>query len=115
MLIGVPREIKNHEYRVGLVPAAVRELVHHGHEVVVETTAGDGVGHPDEEYEAAGARILASASEVFDQAEMIVKVKEPLAVERKMLKRGQTLFTYLHLAPLSISSPVRSASGARCR
>lgn len=99
MLIGVPKEIKNHEYRVGMVPASVRELVQHGHSVVVETQAGAGIGFTDADYEAAGARVLGSADEVFAQAEMIVKVKEPQAVERARLREGQILFTYLHLAP----------------
>ncbi len=99
MLIGVPKEIKNHEYRVGLVPAAVRELVHHGHSVLVETGAGAGIGFSDQDYVNAGAAIAPDADSVFEQAEMIVKVKEPQAVERAMLREGQTLFTYLHLAP----------------
>jgi len=99
MLIGVPKEIKNHEYRVGLVPSSVRDLVHAGHEVVVQTGAGAGIGSSDEEYVAAGARIAASAKAIFEQAEMIVKVKEPQLVECKMLRPGQVLFTYLHLAP----------------
>ena len=99
MLIGVPKEIKTHEYRVGLVPASVRELVHHGHKVLVETGAGAGIGFDDEAYKAAGATIAASAAEVFAKAEMIVKVKEPQPDECKMLREGQLLFTYLHLAP----------------
>ena len=99
MLIGVPKEIKNHEYRVGLVPSSVREVVAHGHQVLVETNAGIGIGETDTSYEAAGATIAASAKEVFEKAEMIVKVKEPQAVERAMLRPGQILFTYLHLAP----------------
>jgi len=99
MRIGVPKEIKNHEYRVGLVPASVRELVAHGHEVVVETHAGYGIGLDDHHYEAAGATILATADEVFEAADMIVKVKEPQPVEIARLRKGQILFTYLHLAP----------------
>ncbi|MCR9071348.1 MAG: alanine dehydrogenase [Alphaproteobacteria bacterium] len=99
MRIGVPKEIKNHEYRVGLVPSSVRELVAHGHEVVVETHAGYGIGLDDGHYEAAGATILASADEVFATADMIVKVKEPQAEEIARLRKGQILFTYLHLAP----------------
>jgi alanine dehydrogenase len=99
MLIGVPVEIKDHEYRVGLVPASVRELVDHGHDVIVETNAGVGSGHYDAEYSSAGARIVTTAAEVFARADMIVKVKEPQAGERKMLRPGQVLFTYLHLAP----------------
>ena len=99
MRIGVPKEIKNHEYRVGLVPAGVRELVAHGHEVVVETHAGYGIGLDDHHYEAAGATVLKTAAEVFAVADMIVKVKEPQAREIAMLRPGQILFTYLHLAP----------------
>lgn len=99
MLIGVPKEIKNHEYRVGLTPTSVRECVHAGHQVIVETDAGGGIGSTDEDYIAAGADILDTAADVFSRAEMIVKVKEPQAVERAMLRPGQILFTYLHLAP----------------
>lgn len=99
MKVGVPKEIKNHEYRVGLVPAGVRELVHNGHEVFVEHNAGYGIGLDDHMYEAVGATILPTAAEVFETADMIVKVKEPQAVECKMLRPGQILFTYLHLAP----------------
>jgi alanine dehydrogenase len=99
MRIGVPSEIKNHEYRVGLVPAGVRELVHHGHEVMVETHAGFGIGLDDDAYAAAGAAIAASADEVFAAADMVVKVKEPQAEEIAKLRDGQILFTYLHLAP----------------
>ncbi|HSN73257.1 MAG TPA: alanine dehydrogenase [Steroidobacteraceae bacterium] len=98
MRVGVPKEIKVHEYRVGLVPGGVRELVAAGHEVIVETTAGNGIGLDDAAYEAAGARIVASAKDVFAQAELIVKVKEPQLVECEMLREGQVLFTYLHLA-----------------
>src|SRR5690606_23651575 len=86
-------------YRVGMVPASVRELVQHGHRVVVEMNAGAGIGCTDADYVAAGATVLATADEVFAQAEMIVKVKEPQAVERARLREGQVLFTYLHLAP----------------
>ena len=99
MLIGVPKEIKDNEYRIGLVPSAVRELTTGGHRVIVETAAGVGAGLNDGDYEAAGAEIAASADGVFARAELIVKVKEPLAAERKKLRRGQVLFTYLHLAP----------------
>ena len=99
MLVGVPKEIKNHEYRVGLTAGAVRELIEHGHEVVVESRAGAAIGQTDETYARAGARIVDSAEEVFATADMIVKVKEPLAVERARLREGQVLFTYLHLAP----------------
>ncbi|MGR8918949.1 MAG: alanine dehydrogenase [Gammaproteobacteria bacterium] len=99
MLIGVPREIKNHEYRVGLAPGSVRELVHHGHQVLVETEAGAGIGMHDAEYREAGAAIAADAAEVYERAELVVKVKEPQPGECRMLRAGQTLFTYLHLAP----------------
>jgi alanine dehydrogenase len=99
MIIGVPKEIKNHEYRVGMVPASVRELINHGHQVIVENNAGSGIGFTNEDYVEVGASIADTAAEVFAQAEMIVKVKEPQAVERAMLREGQILFTYLHLAP----------------
>ncbi|HGY0961585.1 TPA: alanine dehydrogenase [Vibrio cholerae] len=99
MIIGVPKEIKNHEYRAGMIPASVRELVSHGHQVYVETNAGSGIGFSDDDYIAVGASILPTAADVFAKAEMIVKVKEPQAIERAMLKEGQILFTYLHLAP----------------
>jgi alanine dehydrogenase len=99
MLLGVPKEVKTHEYRVGLVPASVRELVHHGHQVLIETGAGAGIGFDDQAYRAVGAEVLDSADEVFGQAEMIVKVKEPQQVEYGKLREGQILFTYLHLAP----------------
>ncbi len=99
MRIGVPTEIKNHEYRVGMTPSSVREAVHHGHRVLVQAGAGAGIGCDDEAYRAAGADILPNAAAVFEQAEMIVKVKEPQAQECAMLRPGQLLFTYLHLAP----------------
>jgi alanine dehydrogenase len=99
MRVGVPKEIKNHEYRVGLVPASVRELVGAGHTVLVETRAGAGIGYFDEDYVRAGATIAATADEVFAAAEMIVKVKEPQPQECRKLRAGQLLFTYLHLAP----------------
>ena len=99
MLIGVPKEIKVHEYRVGLTPAGVRELKAHGHSVLVQATAGAGIGIPDAQYAAAGAEIVASAEAVFARAEMIVKVKEPQPAECAQLREGQVLFTYLHLAP----------------
>ncbi|MFC1694794.1 alanine dehydrogenase [Pseudomonadota bacterium] len=114
MKIGVPKEIKNHEYRVGLVPASVRELTHRGHEVFVQTTAGAGIGMDDSRYEAAGATILPDAPAVFDTAEMIVKVKEPQAVEREMLKEHHTLFTYLHLAPDAPQTEDLVNGGATC-
>ncbi|HYD79565.1 MAG TPA: alanine dehydrogenase [Paucimonas sp.] len=114
MLIGVPKEIKNHEYRVGLTPSSVRELIAHGHAVIVEKNAGSGIGVGDGDYEAAGAAIVASAEEVFERAEMIVKVKEPQAVERARLRPGQVLFTYLHLAPDPAQTEELVASGAVC-
>lgn len=99
MRIGCPKEIKPQEFRVGLTPNAAHEAIVHGHEVLIETNAGTGSGFPDEDYIAAGAKIIGTAAEVFKAADMIVKVKEPQAGERKMLREGQLLFTYLHLAP----------------
>lgn len=99
MRIGVPKEIKNHEYRVGLTPAGVRELKAHGHEVLVQTQAGAAIGLTDAHYQAAGATLVADAKTVFAQAEMVIKVKEPQPSECAMLREGQVLFTYLHLAP----------------
>ncbi len=114
MKVGVPKEIKNHEYRVGLVPASVRELTHRGHEVYVQATAGEGIGMDDSRYEAAGATILPDAPAVFQASEMIVKVKEPQAVERAMLEERHTLFTYLHLAPDAPQTEDLVNSGACC-
>ncbi|MBL8661040.1 MAG: alanine dehydrogenase [Rhodospirillales bacterium] len=114
MLIGVPKEIKNHEYRVGLTPDSVRELDAHGHKVVVETRAGGGIGSSDDDYRAAGADIAAKPEDVFAAADMIVKVKEPQSGERKMLREGQILFTYLHLAPDPDQTRDLVASGAIC-
>lgn len=99
MLIGVPKEIKTHEYRVGLTPTSVRELVHHGHQVVIESNAGHAIGLEDDDYRAAGAEVAGSAADVFASSDMIVKVKEPQTPELGMLREGQVLFTYLHLAP----------------
>ena len=99
MLVGVPKEIKPDEFRVGLTPEAVREYVRHGHDVIVETTAGEGISKTDDFYTAAGAKIVDSAAEVFARADMVVKVKEPQAGEYAQLREGQLLFTYLHLAP----------------
>ena len=99
MLIGVPREIKTHEYRVGLTTASVSELAHNGHRVIVETQAGAGIGLGDEAYRRAGAEIVADAAEVFARADLVVKVKEPQPQECRLLREGQVLFTYLHLAP----------------
>ena len=98
MLVGVPKEIKDNEYRVGVIPSTVQELMLRGHTVLVETGAGAGAELPDEAYAQAGAEIVAGADQVFDRADLIVKVKEPLAAERKKLKPGQVIFTYLHLA-----------------
>ena len=99
MLIGVPKEIKVHEYRVGLTPGSVRELCNHGHQVIVQRDAGTAIGLLDEDYQRAGARLVDDAKSVFEQAEMVVKVKEPQLSECAMLNAGQLLFTYLHLAP----------------
>lgn len=114
MLIGVPKEIKNHEYRAGMVPGSVREVIAHGHQVVVETNAGSGIGFTDDDYINAGATVLDTAEEVFAQADMIVKVKEPLAEERARLREGQILFTYLHLAPDMPQTEDLIKSGAIC-
>ncbi|RUU86000.1 alanine dehydrogenase, partial [Mesorhizobium sp. M7A.T.Ca.TU.009.01.1.2] len=99
MRVGCPKEIKNHEYRVGLTPGSVREYVAHGHEVLVETGAGAGIGADDNAYRAAGATIAKTAAEVFARSDMIVKVKEPQPSEWAQLREGQILYTYLHLAP----------------
>ncbi|HEV7275291.1 MAG TPA: alanine dehydrogenase [Devosiaceae bacterium] len=112
MLIGVPRETKNHEYRVGLTPESVVELTRSGHRVLVETGAGHGIGASDGDYGAAGAEIAADAAAVFGAAEMIVKVKEPQPAERALLRRDQVLFTYLHLAPDPEQTRDLMASGA---
>ncbi len=114
MLIGVPKEIKNHEYRVGMAPASVREAVAHGHQVMVQTNAGEGISASDDEYQAAGAQIVSDPQEIFASAEMIVKVKEPQANERAMLRPGQILFTYLHLAPDPDQTRDLVESGATC-
>jgi alanine dehydrogenase len=99
MRVGCPKEIKNHEYRVGLTPGAVREYVAHGHDVLIETKAGAGIGADDSSYVAAGAKIVATAEEVFQKSDMVVKVKEPQPSEWVQLREGQILYTYLHLAP----------------
>jgi alanine dehydrogenase len=98
--IGIPKEIKNHEYRVGMIPAGVHALVSSGHEVVVQEGAGLGSGIPNEDYIEAGARLVPDAEGVWSWAEMVVKVKEPVAPEYGLMRPGQILFTYLHLAPL---------------
>ncbi|WPE19830.1 alanine dehydrogenase [Shinella zoogloeoides] len=99
MRVGCPKEIKNHEYRVGLTPGAVREYVAHGHEVIVETRAGAGIGADDDAYRAAGAKIVLTAADIFQKSDMVVKVKEPQPAEWAQLRDGQILYTYLHLAP----------------
>jgi alanine dehydrogenase len=99
MLIGVPKEIKNHEYRVGMTPASVKELTGRGHKVMIETNAGIGIGFSDQDYVEAGASIVPDADTIFSESDMVVKVKEPQACERAMLREDQILFTYLHLAP----------------
>jgi alanine dehydrogenase len=114
MLVGVPKEVKTHEYRVGLVPASVRELVHQGHKVIVESGAGGGIGFADADYQRAGAEVKASAAEIFAAAEMIVKVKEPQPQEIAQLRRGQVLFTYLHLAADKEQTEGLIRSGATC-
>jgi alanine dehydrogenase len=114
MIVGTVKEIKNHEYRVGLTPESVHELSSHGHEVLVETGAGEGIGAHDDLYRRAGADIVATAAEIFARAEMVVKVKEPQPVERAMLRPGQILYTYLHLAPDPDQTRDLIASGAVC-
>ena len=114
MLIGVPKEIKNHEYRVGLTPESVAELVTAGQKVLVETRAGEGIGATDADYRAAGAKISKTAKAIFDKADMIVKVKEPQPNECAMLRPGQILYTYLHLAPDPAQTKALLKSGAIC-
>ncbi|MBH9719526.1 alanine dehydrogenase [Burkholderia contaminans] len=114
MLIGVPKEIKNHEYRVGLTPAGARELTRHGHRVLVQRGAGTAIGLLDNDYTAAGASLCDGADEVFARADMIVKVKEPQPAECAMLRRGQILYTYLHLAPDPDQAAALMKSGAVC-
>ena len=114
MIVGAPKEIKNAERRVGLTPASVRELVAHGHEVIVETDAGIGIMASDDDYRAVGAEIAPTAAEVWDRATLIVKVKEPQAVERARLRPDHVLFTYLHLAPDPDQTKDLVASGATC-
>ena len=114
MRIAVPKEIKNHEYRVGLTPASVRELTARGHEVWVQVGAGAAIGLSDQAYQAAGARLAADAAEVFKQGEMVVKVKEPQPSEIAMLREGQILYTYLHLAPDPEQTAGLIRSGAVC-
>lgn len=114
MLIGVPKEIKNHEYRVGLAPSSVREVIAHGHDVQVQANAGEGIGATDDDYRSAGAVVIDDPSRIFNEVDMIVKVKEPLEPERKLLREGQVLFTYLHLAPDPEQTSDLVESGAVC-
>jgi alanine dehydrogenase len=114
MLIGLPKEIKNHEYRVGLTPASVRELCAHGHQVLVQTGAGASIGLSDTQYLTAGATLAETAAEVFAKSDMIVKVKEPQPQECAMLRPGQILYTYLHLAPDPEQTDALIRSGAIC-
>src|SRR5436190_19205862 len=114
MLIGIPKEIKDNEFRVGLTPSSVAELVHHGHQVIVARDAGTGSGLSDAEYAAAGATLVEGPSPIFARADMIVKVKEPLAGERTLLRPGQVIFTYLHLAPDQAQTNDLITSGASC-
>ena len=114
MLIGVPKETKNHEYRVGLSPSSVREIVSHGHQIVVEQKAGEGIGASDADYRSAGATVTGNVAGLFNDCDMIVKVKEPQADERAMLHEGQILFTYLHLAPDPEQTEDLVKSGATC-
>ena len=114
MRIGVPREIKNHEYRIGLVPSTVRELCSRGHEVFIENDAGKAIGLTNDRYESAGAEIVPDAATVFERSQMIVKVKEPQANERVMLRDNHVLFTYLHLAPDPAQTRDLVECGATC-
>ena len=111
MKIGVPKEIKNHEYRIGLTPAAVREYVANGHDVIVENSGGAAIGFTNEDYQAAGASIVETPEEIFERADMIVKVKEPQPNECKMLREGQILYTFLHLAPDPTQTKLLAESG----
>jgi alanine dehydrogenase len=114
MLIGTPKEIKDNEFRVGLTPATVAELTYRGHRVIIEKSAGVGSGLTDDEYRDARAEIVETPEEVFDRAEMVVKVKEPQAAERRIMRPGQILFTYLHLAPDLVQTRELIASGSVC-
>ncbi|MFC0348848.1 alanine dehydrogenase [Undibacterium danionis] len=114
MIVGVPKEIKNHEYRVGMTPPSVRELTSRGHQVLVQKNAGTEIGLTDEQYQAVGAELVDTAKEIFERAEMIVKVKEPQPVECAMLRPGQILYTYLHLAPDPEQTAALVKSGAIC-
>ena len=114
MIVGVPKEIKNHEYRVGLTPDQVGELTQHGHSVLIQEKAGEAIGFMDEHYVMAGARMVATPEEIFEHSHLVVKVKEPQASECQMLRSGQTLFTYLHLAPDPVQTQALIQSNAIC-
>ena len=114
MLIGVPKEIKDHEYRVGLTPSSVMELVKHGHQIMIQRNAGAGVDFSDDQYIVAGAEIVTTAEEIFARGDMIIKVKEPQPQECRMLREGQILYTYLHLAPDPDQTKLLVESGATC-
>ena len=114
MLVGVPREIKNNEYRIGLTPAGARELVAHGHQVIVQRDGGKAIGLTDEQYAKAGAKIVDGAEEIYGRADMVIKVKEPQPAECAMLRPGQLLYTYLHLAPDPAQTAALVKSGATC-
>ena len=114
MIIGVPKEIKDHEYRVAMLPSAAYQLIKRGHTVVVERNAGVGAGYPDAEYEHAGAKLVDSHAAIFEQAGLIVKVKEPLPAEYPLLRKGQIIFTYLHLAANKVLTDALVKSGATC-
>lgn len=114
MIIGVPKEIKDHEYRVAMLPSAAYQLIKRGHTVIVECNAGVGAGYPDQQYESAGAKLIDSHAAVFEQADLIVKVKEPLPSEYGLLRPGQLLFTYLHLAASKPLTEALIKSGATC-
>src|SRR3954465_8631846 len=114
MLVGVPKEIKDHESRVGLVPSSVAELIRRGHVALIQRGAGEGAGLRDGDFRAAGGTLVDGSERIFGESELIVKVKEPLAAERQLLRRGQVLFTYLHLAPDLDQTKDLIAGGATC-
>ena len=114
MKVGIPKEIKNNENRVGMTPAGVAELVKNGHEVFVQHTAGEGSGFPDEQYTAVGAKILPTIEDVYATADMIVKVKEPIKPEYKLIRKGQLLFTYFHFASDEELTKAMIESGSVC-
>ncbi len=114
MIIGIPKEIKNHEYRVGMTPIGIQELTSSGHKIYVQTQAGSNIGISDEDYQKSGAIIVPTAEDIFATSEMIIKVKEPQHQERLMLREDQILFTYLHLAPDPVQAQELIASNAVC-